>query len=530
MANTVNFTTPNDYSLQMQDIERQRKLADALAAQAAQPIEQQTAGGWVVPISPWQGAAKLAQGFASGYSQHSANERARKLGESMRTDADQWVSTMPQGTQARPAQITDVGPSQPTEAKPATKQEMLAWALRGAQNPLMQPVAAEIVKKTLTPFDPNQHLAHLDPGKFVPESWAKYVQTGDTTHLRPVASPTALLNNQMARAQLEAKLYMWRNLSPQQRAQLSKEVQEFNLNAKKFGYESGVYVPEMQLPTEPVPTPTLPGAPTLTPPSQQPAPQPSPSPAPIPGPMMDRAGLAKLTDDQLAAGIHDAVVGAQQFPNDPSRKAAYDAFVGAAKARGMNVNVPFPSAQPAPAVPGVPPGLPPKLAAETAAALTKQRGEMEGKREFNMGGINDALNTAEQILKGNGPVVAGVQTKRPLPTSSAVGSGIDTVAGWFGTAPKGAAEADQLRSIGGALVAKMPRMEGPQSDKDVQLYREMAGQLGDSSLPISRRLAALKTVRDLYAKYERQQPQTQGAAPSAAPQTMRFDAQGNMIP
>lgn len=86
MANTVNFTTPNAYDLQMQDIERQRKLADALAAQAAQPLEQQTAGGWVVPISPWQGAAKLAQGFASGYTQHSANERAKKLADAYQTD------------------------------------------------------------------------------------------------------------------------------------------------------------------------------------------------------------------------------------------------------------------------------------------------------------------------------------------------------------------------------------------------------------------------------------------------------------
>jgi hypothetical protein len=63
-----------------------------------------------------------------------------------------------------------------------------------------------------------------------------------------------------------------------------------------------------------------------------------------------------------------------------------------------------------------------------------------------------------------------------------------------------------MRALGGALVAKMPRMEGPQSDKDVALYRESAGRIGDSTIPIARRKAALETVKELWTKYERLNP------------------------
>ena len=48
---------------------------------------------------------------------------------------------------------------------------------------------------------------------------------------------------------------------------------------------------------------------------------------------------------------------------------------------------------------------------------------------------------------------------------------------------------------------KMPKMTGPQSDKDVQLYREMAGQVGDPMVPRAQRQAAAATIRKLNEKY-----------------------------
>ncbi|XJC77610.1 hypothetical protein ACHFCA_16400 [Delftia tsuruhatensis] len=86
-------------------------------------------------------------------------------------------------------------------------------------------------------------------------------------------------------------------------------------------------------------------------------------------------------------------------------------------------------------------------------------------------------------------------------TGSVLGAGLDTVARAFGASTRGGDAAAQLKVLQGMLVSKMPKMSGPQSDKDVQLYREMAGQIGDATLPISTRRAALDQIYALNAKY-----------------------------
>jgi hypothetical protein len=48
-------------------------------------------------------------------------------------------------------------------------------------------------------------------------------------------------------------------------------------------------------------------------------------------------------------------------------------------------------------------------------------------------------------------------------------------------------------------------MTGPQSDADVKLYKEMAGQIGDSTIPAAEKKAAMKTIRILNQKYADQQ-------------------------
>jgi hypothetical protein len=89
-------------------------------------------------------------------------------------------------------------------------------------------------------------------------------------------------------------------------------------------------------------------------------------------------------------------------------------------------------------------------------------------------------------------------------TSSLAGTGLDMFAGAFGHATKGAQAAAQLKALEGAIVMAQPRMEGPQSDKDVALYRQMAGAIGDSTIPVETRRAALKTIYGLHQKYASQ--------------------------
>lgn len=129
-------------------------------------------------------------------------------------------------------------------------------------------------------------------------------------------------------------------------------------------------------------------------------------------------------------------------------------------------------------------------------------------------GTTDLVNRATNILKGyalddQGNVMkdsSGKPVKAPLPTASYLGAAQDVAGQIVGKAPAGAAQADQLAIIGGKLVSKVPRMEGPQSDRDVVLYKEMAGKIGDNTIPISRRLAALQEVKRLTAKYEKLNP------------------------
>lgn len=95
----------------------------------------------------------------------------------------------------------------------------------------------------------------------------------------------------------------------------------------------------------------------------------------------------------------------------------------------------------------------------------------------------------------------------PLPsmfdeaTGSVTGAGLDWLAAAFGFTPDSAEAAQSLKMIEGQLVMAMPRMEGPQSNMDQQLYREMVGQIGDPTIPARRKKAAAKTLREIYTRY-----------------------------
>ncbi len=141
------------------------------------------------------------------------------------------------------------------------------------------------------------------------------------------------------------------------------------------------------------------------------------------------------------------------------------------------------------------------------------------------GGPADLRNSKEVIQQGKDAqdVISVLNQARPLvnvSTGSYAGAAVDKVAQVFGVSTPGAEAAAQLKALQGALVSKMPKMSGPQSDKDVQLYREMAGQIGDSTIPARQRLAAMKTIEELQKRHApanaaAQGPGAQGAAPDA---------------
>lgn len=131
----------------------------------------------------------------------------------------------------------------------------------------------------------------------------------------------------------------------------------------------------------------------------------------------------------------------------------------------------------------------------------RQKPVAEAKESLNL------INQAETLLK--------------TATGSLTGTGVDVLAGAFGKSTPGAQSSAKLKAIQGALVAKMPKMSGPQSDKDVLLYREMAAQVGDSTLPTDTRQAAIDTLREIQERYAKVEP---GSSKPSAPATpFKFD-------
>jgi hypothetical protein len=87
-------------------------------------------------------------------------------------------------------------------------------------------------------------------------------------------------------------------------------------------------------------------------------------------------------------------------------------------------------------------------------------------------------------------------------TGSAGGSLVDKGASLVGKSTKGAQAIARLKVIQAGLMLNMPRMEGPQSDRDVQLYREAAASLGEPDVPRETKKAALQQIKVLQQKYQ----------------------------
>lgn len=112
-----------------------------------------------------------------------------------------------------------------------------------------------------------------------------------------------------------------------------------------------------------------------------------------------------------------------------------------------------------------------------------------------------AQNEERQRISRVNAVLDEIQGILPDATASYAGRGIDLLARGVGVATSGDIATGKLGTLGGQLVALMPKMSGPQSDKDVAMYKQMAGQLDDPTVPLQVRQAALDTIRSLNNKY-----------------------------
>jgi hypothetical protein len=127
-----------------------------------------------------------------------------------------------------------------------------------------------------------------------------------------------------------------------------------------------------------------------------------------------------------------------------------------------------------------------KTAEGEAAAAVKSRAEYEARGIKSKQAL-DALVGVDELINNS--------------TGSWGGAAFDMIASVFGGAPEGALNVGKLKVLQANLMLSQPRMEGPQSDRDVNLYRDAAGQIGDPTVPNKIKLAAVETIRSLHRKY-----------------------------
>jgi hypothetical protein len=160
MAQQPNYGALSDYSVEQAKIDRARKYAELMQQQSMQPLDgNQMAGGWVVPVSPLAGAAKMAQAYQSRNNMDKADERqlalAQKVRESGNNDVSAFMQAL-QGSPAMPAQPAPAdalggGPAAPEQAAVAgDRNKALAIAMQ-SQNPMVQGAGSSMLAEMLKP-------------------------------------------------------------------------------------------------------------------------------------------------------------------------------------------------------------------------------------------------------------------------------------------------------------------------------------------------------------------------------------------
>jgi hypothetical protein len=125
-----------------------------------------------------------------------------------------------------------------------------------------------------------------------------------------------------------------------------------------------------------------------------------------------------------------------------------------------------------------------------------------GKRETQAGQALNIIKEAKGLIN--------------KATGSYVGAVVDQAGRVVGMSSNSSEAAAELRALEGALMMAQPRMEGPQSDKDVALYRQMAARIGDPTVPPGEKTAAINRIEALHRQYAGPAAPAKTAPPQSA--------------
>lgn len=142
--------------------------------------------------------------------------------------------------------------------------------------------------------------------------------------------------------------------------------------------------------------------------------------------------------------------------------------------------------------------------------------QIQGGGTVQSGPVADAAIKNQKNMSKLGELITQARGILPKATASGFGAKVDEANRFVGRSTEGSQNAAKLSAIGGNMLMMMPRMEGPQSDRDVENYRLMVGKVGDPTIPAAERSAAMDALEEIIARNAGQSPaQPQPAAPQA---------------
>lgn len=515
---SISFSkTGTDADLQAQQaaLQRQQMVADMLRKQAAEPIQQQMVSGRVVPISGFEAIAKVLQGGLGAYAQKKGDEQQQELGTAKaKRSADMLRSLFTPAGAAAPAdaplsstpQQSTPGMQQadqaPATLTPEQQRAMSAYQIdpelgRSLMTNMFNQTneqknnAAEGINPKLAgalrtakmradgmfAMQPGTTTLDLSNGteRFSPKLGEGIMPTaaGGAQAIPGYAPAAAGIAGQTAQAQAAA------NAGFQM-----KEITGPDGVPRMVTAQQAAQMAQGGLPQQAAPGTQ--GMPPQGPPNQG-----FPPGAQVPPTTAGPSRLDILTQEL------------QRMQADPRTTPADMAAIQReiAGARG--------GAAAAPSMPGIP--------MQSDAQRAAQVGAVESQVALDKSlRLNAQAPEQQQKVVDAQSVLGLVAAAKPLldsATGSTAGALRDSAMSLIGKDSDASKAAARLAVIGGQLVSKMPKMSGPQSDKDVQLYREMAGRIGDPSVTSGNKAAALQTIQELNEKYL---SQNQGSMPAAA--------------
>jgi hypothetical protein len=512
-VNTVSFGPGQanvDLQAQQVQLQRQQQMADMLRQQATTPMETQVVSGRAVKNSPLLGVAQLAKALLANRMQAKNDEKQTELGNvAAQRSADALRALVPAG-------VFDSAPGS-AHSGPLPDEPLGEPGSSPAQNP--QPMPSTPQGPQMSPETRAAYAGALNAYKLDPELGRKLLsnlleKTGnqkdwETQGVDPRELGRAMLNKERAGGLVNVApnntvldagtgkpMYaapdfangrnntFGPNGAPQMAPIQGSEMipqQAGAIEAAKAAAQAGYQLKEY---TGADNKPRLATVGQVVGAAGQPQQQPGQPPnqgfppgAQLPQPTPGMQSRTEILQQELAAA-----------QADPRRAADVQAIqrelAGAQKVGSM-------------------PGIP----LQTPAAAAQQVGQVNNQLAIEKARV-EAAQSPEAIAKltdAQGVVGLTGMARQILSDGKATGSlgGTlrDKVAGAVGVSTKSSQAAAQLAAIGGALVSKQPKMTGPQSDKDVLLYQQMAGRIGDASVPLGDRLAALDVVEGINKKY-----------------------------